>query len=117
MSNLKRLEQLSTWITYELETTLLDPPSIKVRLRATDAYTVAEAQEMWKYQSRAMLEVAIGAVAEWDLTDGGKAIPIDPETKADVLRPLMSEPVVGRGTILGAAISQDSLNRELFLKN
>jgi hypothetical protein len=119
VANLKRLEQLSGWLTYELETTLLDPPVLKVRLRPMDNYDAAQGRDVWRSSSRAMLEVALAAVAEWDLTENGVPIPFpsDPAIKAAALRPLMSEKVVGRDSILGTAIFTDSLDRGLFLKN
>ena len=118
MANLKRLEQLSRWLEYELETKLLDPPVIKVRLRPTDAFTLGQAKETWQSNTRMFLEIAIGAVAEWDLTEDGKPLAMgDGEAKAAVLRPLMSEKLKGKDSILGVQIVEDSSDRENFLKN
>lgn len=116
MANVKRLEQLSGWVEYELETTLLDPPVLRLRLRPNDSYSLLEMQDKFGSPTRALLEAAIESVGAWDLTEGGTPIPID-DKKAAVLRPLMSEIVKGRGTPLGVAVYEDSSNRELFLKN
>jgi hypothetical protein len=117
MGNLKKLEPLTGWIEYELETTLLDPPILKVRLRPSDAFSAGECLEEFDTRTRALLEGAIRAVAAWDLTQDGEPIPLEAATKGEVLRPLMSEKVKGRDAVLGLAINADSRNRELFLKN
>ena len=59
---------------------------------------------------------AIEAVAEWDLADNGVPIPVTPENKVLYLRPILAEPVEGRG-LLGLAILEDAQNRELFVKS
>lgn len=122
MAELKLLEQLTGWIEYRLKTDLLDPPVLRVRLRPLDAFDWRDAMPV-NGEHRlglATLEVAVEAVAEWDLSQNGQPIPIpaDRKKKIATLRPLMAEEVAVReGTLLAHAIIADAQNRELFLKN
>ena len=118
MANIKRLEQLTGWIEYALVTTLLDPPVLKLRLRPLDSFnmiTVDPAGASFAF-GRFAADNAIEAVAEWDLCAEGVPIPVTLENKVLYLRPILAEPVEGRG-LLGLAILEDAQNRELFLKN
>ena len=118
MANIKRLEQLSGWQEYALVTTLLDPPVLKLRLRPLDSFnmiTVDPAGASFAF-GRFAADNAIEAVAEWDLADNGVPIPVTPENKVLYLRPILAEPVEGRG-LLGLAILEDAQNRELFVKS
>lgn len=116
MANIKRLEQLTGWLEYELETTLLDPPTLRVRLRPIDTFDLGDVLDGATIKPTATLGLAIRAVADWELTQDGQPLLMTEDIKAAVLRPLMSEKVKDR-TILGIAIIQDAQNRELFLKN
>lgn len=118
MANIRRLEQLSGWIEYPLTTALLDPPILKVRLKPMDSLSMVSVDPASPEFSfgRFAVDNALGAVAEWDLTENGTAIPVSDETKALYLRPLLAEPIEGRG-LLGLAILEDAQNRDFFLKN
>ena len=123
MSNVKYkpMEPLSDWLEYKLKTKELDPPVFRCRLRPVtelnmiDGYGLTPEFKM----GRATLEVAIEAVADWDLAVEGTPIPLTPENKRGWLVPILSEPVEGREPwmLLGIAIVQDAQNRENFLKN
>jgi len=117
----KRLEQLSAWIEYTLITTLIDPPVLRVRLRPTDAFDVADSLvgvSGIPVYGRALLTQALNAIAEVDLVDlEGKPIVLSAENREAVLRDLLTENVDGRGTMLGIVVVEDSKKRELFLKN
>jgi hypothetical protein len=119
MANLKRIAQVSDWRAYELETELLDPPVLRVRLRPLDPYDIADAVPLEGHLAlgRVVLEGAVAAVVEWDLAEDGKPIPLEPGTKMAVLRPLMGEKVKGRDMFLGRAIFEDAQDRENFLGN
>lgn len=118
MANIKRLEQLSGWIEYPLTTALLDPPVLKLRLRPLDSFNMVTTDPNAAQFAfgRFAADNAIEAVAEWDLCEDGVAIPVTPENKVLYLRPILAEPVEGRG-LLGLAILEDAQNRELFLRN
>ena len=123
MANIKYrpMEQLSAWLEYRLVTDMLDPPVFRCRLRpitALDIYDSAGAGGTVR-MGRLTLDLAIEAVAEWDLATEGVPIPLTPETKAGWLVPLLTEQVEGRddGMLLGIAIVGDAGNRENFLKN
>lgn len=118
MANIKRLEQLTGWLEYKLETVLLDPPVLKVRLRPLDSFsmvTTDPGDSSFKYGKFAA-DNAIEAVVEWDLSLDGVPIEVTPETKALYLRPILAEPVEGHG-LLGLVILEDAQDRSLFLKN
>jgi hypothetical protein len=118
VANIKRLVQLTGWVEYKLETALLDPPILKVRLRPLDSFsmvTIDPGDPSFRYGKFAT-DNAIEAVAEWDLTENGVPIPVTPENKVLYLRPILAEVVEGRG-LLGLVILEDAQNRELFVKN
>jgi len=119
VSTLKRLEQFSAWLEYPLDTTLIDPPVLRVRLRPTDGFDVTDSFGAFDQPlyGRALLGQALRAVAEVDLVVDGKQIVLTDENREPVLRPLLAEKVVGRNTMLGIVIVADSKRRELFLGN
>ena len=115
------MEPLSAWMIYELASDLLDPPTLRLRLRPIDLYSIVDGvapDGSIRYGS-ATVEAVIAAVAEWDLTQEGVPIPCSDLTKAGWLRPLLDQPVRGRkqGELLAVAILHDARNRENFLKN
>jgi len=121
MANLIRraVAQTSDWRTYELETKLLDPPVLKVKLRPLDAFDLADAmpEDGRLAKGSMVLEGAVAAIVEWDLAEAGKPIPIDPGTKLAVLRPLMAEKVKDRKELLAQAIFIDARDEGTFLGN
>jgi hypothetical protein len=118
VANIKRLEQLSGWIEYALETTLLDPPVLKLRLRPLDALSMVtnEPAGVSFAFGRFAADNAAEAVAEWDLCVDGVPVPVTPENKMLYLRPILAEVVEGRG-LLGLAILEDAQDRKIFIKN
>ena len=134
MSEAKGIEALTGWITYDLQPTeYLAEPCLKVRLRFMDSLEMTDA--ITRNHMSAVIgarELAMEAVAEWDLTVGGKPIPVTEATKATYLRPLLAEPLAvteeerkkaeeaGKepyGMALAFAIARDAQKRTLFLKN
>jgi len=127
----RRIPQLSPWMTFELETDLLDPPIFKVRLRPLDGWDQWQAastpgQEFGKAYH--LLAMAIMAVVEWDLKDQeGKPIEVTEENKRGVLREILGEPVKvpepepgqekEKAVMLGWAIVRAAQEKETFLKN
>ena len=123
MANIKYapMEQLSCWLEYRLVTDKLDPPVFRCRLRPITGLSLVDGTppgEEFKL-GRAMMLMAIEAVAEWDLAAEGVPIPLTPENKAGWLLPIIGVQVEGQpiGTLLGVAIVTDAGKRENFLKN
>jgi hypothetical protein len=124
MSNVKyrQMNPTTDWIDYELVTKELDPPVFRCRLRPVtnlNLFDGASAGGGAPKPGRTIQEVAIEAVADWDLTIEGNPIPLTPENKRGWLIPIIGEQVKGReaGILLGIAIVQDAQKRENFLKN
>lgn len=81
-----------TWIEYALETKLVDPPVLKLRLKYMSPYEVMPtAKETEKiYDPKFLLELAAKAILDWDLTDEfGKKIPV--EKAVDILKVIGGE--------------------------
>lgn len=134
MPEAKKLEALTGWITYELEPTdLIEGTAVKFRLRYLDSLDMADAYSRTKGSLLLVArDMAMAAVAEWDLTVGGSPLPVTDETKAAYLRPILgamlpvteddkrraeaagTEPF---GLSLAVAIARDAQKRSLFLKN
>lgn len=85
MSEIKKLEPLTGWMDLHLATDIIDPPVLRVRLRPLtaidmmDAYTEAGVVRL----SQLTLASALAAIAEWDLTESGRALPCTDEAKAE----------------------------------
>lgn len=124
MSNVKyrELNPTTDWIDYELESAALDPPVFRCRLRPVtnlNLYDGVAAGGGSPKPGRTIQEVAIEAVADWDLAVEGTPIPLTPENKRGWLIPIIGEQVKGRepGMLLGICIVQDAQKKENFLKN
>lgn len=123
MANIKYapMEQLSCWLEYRLVTDKLDPPVFRCRLRPVtglnliDGYDEGEKFRLGKMTQ----EVAIEAVAEWDLANDGVPIPLTAENKTGLLIPIIDAQIEGKpsGYLLGVALIADAKKRENFLKN
>jgi hypothetical protein len=142
MSNIKYapMEPLSGWLEYRLgyevktkdaegkvtvvvvPSTKLEPPVFRCRLRPITDLNFIDgvhvADESFKF-GRTAQDLAIEAVAEWDLSVEGVPVPLTEETKSRYLLPIIAEQVEGReaGILLGVAIVQDARRTETFLKN
>lgn len=134
MPEAKKLEALTGWLSYELQPTdLIDGTKVSFRLRYLDALDMTDAVSRNRMSPiLGAREMALTAVAEWDLTAGGKPLPVTPETKESYLRPLLGASLVITdedkrraeaagtetfGLSLAVAIARDSQKRSLFLKN
>ncbi|HUT61298.1 MAG TPA: hypothetical protein VNA25_25905 [Phycisphaerae bacterium] len=112
MSELKKLEPLSDWIEYELDTKQIDPPILKLRLRyLEDADAFVPLTPMERFNK------AVDLIAEWDITVDGQPLSLTDKTGRDQLTDFLVRKVVGRGIILGVAVVADAQDRENFLKN
>lgn len=124
MANIKfrPMEQLSGWLEYKLVTDKLDPPVFRCRLRPVTGLNMIDGVPLGETEfkrGRATLEIAVEAVAEWDLTNEGVPIPLTSQNKMGWLLPIIDQQVEGRdiGVLLGIAIILDAQNRDNFLKN
>lgn len=115
----KPIEPVSRWLEYRLDTTLLDPPVFRCRVRPIDLFSFYEEIEAGMRWGKATIAAVIDAIVEWDLTNNGVPIPVTDQTKSEWLRPLVALPVLerGDGMLLGIAVLIDARNRENFLKN
>jgi hypothetical protein len=142
MSNIKYapMEPMSGWLEYRLgyevktkdsegnvkvekvPSDKLDPPVFRCRLRPITDLNLMDGvhlgDETFK-AGRTAQDLAIEAVAEWDLAVEGVPVPLTAETKARYLLPIIAEPVEDRGAgiLLGVAIVVDARKTETFLKN
>ncbi|GAH26367.1 unnamed protein product [marine sediment metagenome] len=95
MSEFKERKAVSEWIKFELETKELDPPVIELRLSPIESITNVDSFDgsgKFKRFSEVVLMKAMGCVAEWDIKQKGKLLPIeDLKIKERVLRRLLGE--------------------------
>ena len=121
MGELKERKARSEWIKLELETKELDPPVIELRLSPIESITNVDSFDgtgKLKLFSEVVLMKAMSCVAEWDIKQNGKPLPIeDLGIKENVLRRLLGEKLKGEKKLLGNAIIEYSTNLENFLKN
>jgi len=121
LSEFKERKALSEWIKYELDTKELDPPEIEVRLSPIDSINQIDSfDEKGKIRlfSEVVLRKAMACIAEWNLKQKGKPLPIeDLEIKERVLRRLLGERLKGKKELLGHSILAYAQNLENFLKN
>jgi hypothetical protein len=112
---------VSDWVTFELDTDLIDPPVIRLRLRPVLPLAGRNAGPGALWASY-MVAAAIDAVAEWDLTDEleGGPVPCDDEHKSRLqngLRLLFSRTVKGSTDTLAWAVLGYAADERNFLKN
>lgn len=121
MSEFKERKAVSEWIKFELETKEIDPPVIELRLSPVDSITNLDSfggDGQPRLFSEIVVRKAMVCVAEWDLKQKGKPLPIeDLEIKERVLRRLLGEKLKGEKKLLGNAIIEYSSNLDNFLKN
>lgn len=123
MSEIKQeIQAVSGWLEYELNTKMLEPPSIKLkiapinRMEYVDDYDV-KAQGI-KPLTTIVINRILRAVRDWDLTLKGKKLPVTEDNKRDYLIPLLGEQVKGKGkTLLGFELFTFASDLENFLKN
>lgn len=119
--NYKPMEPVSGWVEYPLETKMLEPPAIRVRLRPLDRYDITDntVEEGALRAGRGIVLSAVQAVVDWDLSENGQPLACNEANKVRYLRPILGEPVAGTEgrELLGIRIVRDAQDRELFLKN
>lgn len=121
MSEFKERAATSDWQEFKLDTKELDPPVIKLKFTPIESITNIDSFDgtgKLKLFSEVVLMKAMACVAEWDLKQKGKLLPIDDlAIKERVLRRLLGEKLKGEKKLLGNAIIEFSTNLDNFLKN
>jgi len=121
LSEFKEREAISDWQEFKLDTKELDPPVIKLKLKPIESISNIDSFNSTgklKSFSEVVLMKAMDCVAEWDLKQKGKPLPIDDlAIKERVLRRLLGEKLEGEKKLLGNSIIEFSTNLENFLKN
>lgn len=125
MSEFKERKAMSEWQKFELETKELDPPVIELRLNPIESIDNLDAfggRGKIKPFSEIVVAKAMRCVADWDLKQDGKPLPIeDVEIKERVLRRLLGEHLKKKAgeprKLLGNAIIEYASNLDNFLKN
>jgi hypothetical protein len=115
MSNVRRLIGVSDWLSFDLETMFLEPPTLRLKVRVVDGLAGLDASGV-KY-SAIVKEILIASVAEWDLAEDGVPIPCDEENKRRWLPLFFGQRVKGTGRLLGLELAEYAGNEENFLKN
>ncbi|HUV39028.1 MAG TPA: hypothetical protein VMY39_05410 [Planctomycetota bacterium] len=120
MADIKNLAPISEWITYELDTELLNPPVLKLRLRPMTGWDAINIDAGQRSVSSTMAEMIIGAIVDWDLSEKGEPIPCNEDAKARhsvFLRCLLGQKLKDARLLLGLEIALFAGNAENFLKN
>jgi len=120
MGNIKNLNPLSEWLTFELDTDLLDPPVVKFRVRPTSGMSGLNVKANDRGLSSTFCEMVIDAIQDWDLADAGEPIPCDSAMKqkhAIYLRCLLGARLKDEGKLLGIELALFAGDTENFLKN
>lgn len=115
MAIFRKYQAKSDWITYKLETKYLDPPEISVQLKHFSPFEAAptKADAERTYDPIFLLDLAVKAILDWDLTDEEKnKIPLD--RKKEILMTIGGEMVPDRKKPLVLAIIEDAGNPDFF---
>jgi len=97
MTDVKKIRELSGWLTFELDTKLLDPPILRVRVKpivmmeGIRAVLKIGLSENFHKLIELQYRLAIECIQEWDLTHKGKPLPCNAETKEKYLKCLLGE--------------------------
>lgn len=88
----KKGKQESEWIEYKLETDLIRPPIIKLKivplLNRIEKMMKFHIKGNYKPETKFLIMRILGAVIDWNLTKNRKKLPVTDENKRNVLIPL-----------------------------
>jgi len=118
----KKIEVISNWLEYELETDIIEPPVLKVRLSPLTDMEYIESYDVPAGEIKPLTKIIISrilsAVNDWDLTLKGKKIQVTEENKRKYLVILLGTKVKGKGKgLLGFELLNYASNWDNFLKN
>jgi hypothetical protein len=112
-------------VEFRLDTKIIDPPILKLKLKPLDFLTmvdiVTKEKTMPKY-SRVLIEEVMDCIVDWELAKkDGEKIPVTDENKRLYLSRLLQEPTISETgeyeTMLIYAIRNFAEKTENFLKN
>ena len=132
MGNIKKLNPLSEWLEFELETppAWLDSPTVRFRVRPITGLSGFNVTAEDRAPSAAFAAMVIDAIEEWGFTNTvadpqsgkmeQKPLPCTTETKqgyAGNLRVLLGSELKGKKGLLGIELAAFAADPENFLKN
>ena len=122
MGNIKKLNPLSEWLEFELETppAWLDSPTVRFRVRPITGLSGFNVTAEDRAPSAAFAAMVIDAIEEWGFTNDGAPLPCTTETKqgyAGNLRVLLGSQLKGKKGLLGIELAAFAADPENFLKN
>lgn len=93
MANIVKIKD-SVWAEFELDTDILEPPVLKLRIKYIDInervkFIDVDFQKPNEKAIRFLYEKAIELVEDWDLSEDGKKIPCTKENKEKYMRYLV----------------------------
>ena len=116
----KRIKQESEWIKYKLETNLLKPPVLKLKvaplLNNVRDVIKFHIKGNYKPETKFLIMRILSAVIDWNLTKNKKKIPVTDENKKNALIPLLGEKVKGK-EMLGIELFNYISDYEDFVKD
>jgi hypothetical protein len=101
VANIKKLVGLSEWQTYELDSTILDPPTLRLRMKPINGMVGSDVSDENMKLSAVLIEMVIDAVQEWDIADAGEPIPCTDKNKRLHLPFLLGQKIKGKDRMLG----------------
>jgi hypothetical protein len=123
MPKFRNVAPVSEWMAFELDTKIIEPPIVSVRLVPLDDtgfIDLAESGERPRL-SAVLIQEALSAIVEWDLELDGAPLPCTDESKKNhhyELKLLLTSWVKGeKPTYLATAIIEYARNLDNFLKN
>lgn len=98
----KKIQALSEWLTFTLDTTIISPPVIKVKVRPINGIQSGDFLSTLPTGEIAfgsyMVDTAADAIREWDLTDSeGRPLPLSTDNRQGYLRLLLASRIVEDG--------------------
>ena len=121
MSEIVKRYKQSDWLEFELETDLIEPPVLKLkvtplnRIYSLDGYIEMGNKLKKTTTTQLLLSLILDVVQDWDLTLKGKPIPVTDENKRNCLVPLFGEKVKGKeATLLGFELFNYVINLDNF---
>jgi hypothetical protein len=93
MTDIKKIRELSGWLTFELDTKILDPPAIRLRVKPIKSFEgiLTAIKTGLASVIKLQYELVFECVQQWDLTQDGAPIPVNSETKRKYLSFLLGE--------------------------
>jgi hypothetical protein len=115
----KKLEPLTDWIRFEIDTDIIDPPEISLRFRPVNPAVVFDMKggDQQKYSSY-IIEVLVDAIVEWDLRWQDKPYPCTEEAKRPFIMSIVGAFIKDKpGRMFGFAALDAASDQSNFLKN